>query len=56
MFSPKTAIFFFLFFAAAVVQAQDTTVDSLRAGIQRSKTDEARLKSYVLLAGKLSQA
>lgn len=54
MFSPKTAIFFFLFFAAAVVQSQDTTVDSLRAGIQRSKTDEARLKSYVLLAGKLS--
>ncbi len=52
---PKTAfITFTLLLYSVVLSAQDTTIDSLRAGISTAKKDESKLKAYVLLAGKLS--
>ncbi|MFY7839256.1 MAG: tetratricopeptide repeat-containing sensor histidine kinase [Lacibacter sp.] len=54
MFSPKTTLLLFFLFTATVVCAQDTTVDSLRSGILRTSDDDVKLRSYVLLAGKLS--
>lgn len=52
---PKTALATFtLLLFAVVLSAQDTTIDSLRTGISAAKKDETKLKTYVLLAGKLS--
>jgi signal transduction histidine kinase len=52
---PKTAFLTItLLFFYLVLSAQDTTIDSLRAGISAAKKDESKLKGYVLLAGKLS--
>ncbi|RXK62755.1 tetratricopeptide repeat protein [Lacibacter luteus] len=54
MFSPKNTLLLFFLLTAAVVYAQDTTVDSLRAGILRTSDDDVKLRSYILLTGKLS--
>ncbi len=52
---PKTALSTLLFpFLQLAVFAQDTTIDSLRATIGRTTNDNAKLKAYILLTGKLS--
>ncbi len=54
-FKPKNTFLstlFFLFYL--VLSAQDSTIDSLRANISSSQKDLSKLKTYVLLAGKLS--
>lgn len=52
---PKTTFptLLFLFLQLAVF-AQDTTIDSLRATIDRTTNDKVKLKAYILLTGKLS--
>jgi two-component system NarL family sensor kinase len=52
---PKTALPTLLFLLLQLaVFAQDTTIDSLRATIGRTTNDNAKLKAYILLTGRLS--
>ena len=52
---PKPALSTLLFlFLQLAVFAQDTTIDSLRANIARTTSDNDKLKAYVLLTSKLS--